>query len=254
MKLSVYSLMDVISGLSDTEEKYMKTLNAPDYASFREHKVEKAADGTFQWFWLRKDFRSWLSNDESSLLWIRGSPGQGKTVLSKFLLEGLESLSRDSQHKIKVIYFFCYDQDERFRTVNSVLRSLIKQMLTTADLSQHISEIFIVDFFMESEDSLWEALQAIIRATSFNAIYCVLDVLDECEDKTSRKRLLQRITRLLQTPTQRGKNFPVLKWIVTSRPMVDISRELSRFETIDLKASPDDLKVVINRRVSDLDF
>ncbi|OXV10030.1 hypothetical protein Egran_02215 [Elaphomyces granulatus] len=235
--------------LSDTEAKYVKALDAPDYVSFRKHRVDEPADGTFQWFLHDKLVCPWLSEDKPSFLWVRGAPGQGKTVLSKFLLNHLESRLPNPQHTV-VIYFFFYDQDERFQTVNSLLRSLIKQLLIVPDLSGYIAEVFEIDLPTESEDDLWEILEMIIRAPVFRTIFCVLDALDECKHEESRKRFLRKFTRLLQTPSR--QRFPVLKLLVTSRPTVDISRELSPFPCIDLKANPDDLKIFIDSKVTAL--
>src|SRR5437773_8448574 len=98
--------------------------------------VDDPVPGTFLWFLEDDRFRSWLRKEEKSFLWVRGSPGQGKTVLSKFLLGHLESSPLRTQNNAKVIYFFCYDRDDRYRTVDSILRSLIKQLLTR-NVSHH---------------------------------------------------------------------------------------------------------------------
>jgi hypothetical protein len=102
----------------------------------------------------------------------------------------------------------------------------MKQFLTTTDLSGHTAKLFDVDPSIEFEDSPREILEEIVRDSGLRTIYCVLDALDECKDEGSRKRLIWRITRLLKTPSQKGRSFPVLKLLVTSRPIVDISREL----------------------------
>src|SRR5436190_3310560 len=131
--------------LSDIEIKYLKALKAPDYAAFRKYQVEDPAAGTFSWFREEDLVCRWLSEERSSMLWVRGSPGQGKTVLSKFLLDHLEKRPALNGGNAKVIYFFFYHQDEYLRTASSALRSLIKQLLTAADLFKHISEILDVD-------------------------------------------------------------------------------------------------------------
>jgi hypothetical protein len=208
--------------------------------------------GLFNGLLRDKLIHSWLSEDGPSFLWVRGAPGQGKTVLSKFLLNHLESQPPNSRQHTSVIYYFFYDQDERFQTIDSFLRSLIKQLLTTPDLSGYIAEVFEVDPSTESEDGLWEILGRIIRVPVFRTIYCVLDALDECKDEGPRKRLLQRITRLLKTPSRKKGAFSDLKLLVTSRPIVDISRELHRFPCIDLKAHPGDLKIFIDSKVTAL--
>jgi hypothetical protein len=238
--------------MSDIEIKYVKALNAPDYAAFRKYKVDDPAPGTLKWFLNDDLVRCWRAENKSSVLWIEDSPGQGKTVLSKFILDHLESSLPDTEGHVKVIYYFFYDQDETLRTVSAALRSLIKQLLATADVFQHVYEMFGTDSSTESEDSLWEVLEKIFRAPIPSMIYCVLDALDECWDEGSRQRLLRRIRKLIQAPTPNARGFLVLKLLVTSRPRVEIGRELDQFPCIHLKASPRDLEIFIRSKIAAL--
>jgi hypothetical protein len=45
--------------------------------------------GTCEWIRADETYRSWR-NDEAQVLWIRGGPGKGKTMLSIFLSQELE--------------------------------------------------------------------------------------------------------------------------------------------------------------------
>ncbi|KAF2181720.1 hypothetical protein K469DRAFT_588829, partial [Zopfia rhizophila CBS 207.26] len=241
-----------VSHEKDTQLKYIRALKAPDYITFRENGVDRPIPGTCRWFLNEKLVRYWRENEESSILWIKGSPGQGKTVLCKFLLDDLDSHLRDSLENIKVVYFFFYDQDETLRTVGAALRSLLRQLLSAAYVFQYIYDNDRVDLDLsaESEDNLWKALEAILRAPIFNTIYCVLDALDECIDEKSRERLLKLISGLVQIRPSKARNLPVLKLFVTSRPTVPIFRELDRFPSISLKANPQDLEVFIQHMIT----
>lgn len=48
--------------------------------------MDDPTPGTLEWFLEVEAFVTWRSTDESAILWIKGSPGQGKTVLSEYLL------------------------------------------------------------------------------------------------------------------------------------------------------------------------
>jgi ankyrin repeat protein len=242
------STNDLRSELSDMELKYVKALDAPKYDAFRKYDVEDPAPGTLKWFLHKELVSSWISNEESSLIWIRGSPGQGKTVLSKFILDHLEELAKPHE-SVKVVYFFFSDRDERFRTVSSILRSLLKQFLTTSNLFRYVSDIVETDSSTDSEDTLWEILEAIFHAPIFSKIYCIIDALDEC-DEGSREWLLSRIVRLAEASAQKQRR--VLKLFVTSRPVMDITRKLNSFLCVDLRANPGDLKLLVDSRVATL--
>ncbi|KAL5349520.1 hypothetical protein ACLOAV_005815 [Pseudogymnoascus australis] len=235
--------------LSAAQSKYVKALNAPDYASFR--RAESPARGTLQWLLRDKMVNAWLSTDKSSFLWVRGAPGQGKTFLSRFILDHLEDRIAKTQEQDSIIYFFFYDQDEQFRTIESFLRSLIKQLLTTTDVSKLPSAFFESDPCTESEEGLWELFEEIIRAPIERTIYCVLDALDESEDEKTRQRLSRRMKRLLYNRSNRGKFSPIMKLLITSRPILDINIELGD-TYMELKARPEDLGIVIDGKVSEL--
>lgn len=228
----------------------MESLHAPDYSAFRNHKVDEPTPGTFRWIWENDLARSWLEKDESSTLWIRGSPGQGKTVLSKFLLNALENQKPSHGTDSKIIYFFFYDQDERLRTGPAALRSLIKQLLSVADLFHHVVHVIDINSPEDLEDTLGDILERMLQDPALGRVYCILDALDECEDE-SRVSLLKRILRL-HSRSQSQNGGPILKLLVTSRPIRDIARKLGRFPCIDLKANPDDLKIFIDTKVADL--
>src|SRR5271156_511681 len=219
--------------LSDMELEYMKALNAPKYGTFRKFNVEDPAPGTLKWVLHDELVSSWISKEKSSLIWIRGSPGQGKTVLSKFILDRLEELAK-SHKSVKVIYFFFSDRDEHFRTISSILRSLLKQLLTTSALFRFISDMVEIESSMDL-DNLWEILEKIFRAPVLSKIYCIIDALDEC-DEGSREWLLRRIVKLAQASAE--KQGMVLKLLVTSRPVTDITRKLDPFSCINLRANP----------------
>jgi hypothetical protein len=194
---------------------------------------------------------SWLCEDKSPFLWVRGAPGQGKTFLSRFILDHLDDRIAKTQEHDSIIYFFFYDQDEQFRTIESFLRSLIKQLLTTTDISKLSTAFFESDPSAEPEEGLWEIFEEIIRAPIDRTIYCVLDALDESEDKKTRQRLSRRMKRLLHDRSCRGKFSPTLKLLITSRPIVDLNIELGD-TYMELKARPEDLEIVIEGRVTEL--
>jgi hypothetical protein len=61
---------------------------------------------------------------------------------------------------------------------------------TTTDLCRHTAKLSAVDLSTEVEDSLWEVLEELVRASVLSTIFCVLDALDKCKDKVSRKSLI----------------------------------------------------------------
>ena len=159
-----------------------------------------------------KKFQTWETIDDPSILWIKGSAGQGKTILTKFLLDHLESVTSDTSRQATVIFFFFYDQGDSLQTIGAALRSLIKQLiLGSGDAFSIISEQFDIGPSPMSEDGLWAVLEAILRAPILSKIYCVVDALDECQDEESRDRLLEFLERLVHSASRRKRSSPILK-------------------------------------------
>ncbi|KAK4061045.1 hypothetical protein Trihar35433_9970 [Trichoderma harzianum] len=240
---------------SDLEAQYIEALRAPDYTAFRNHKIDNPTSGTLGWFLELQQFSSWSKAQESSVLWVNGSPGQGKTIVAKFLLAYLEDLQHRFNHRTTVIYFFFYGQDDIYRTVSAAVRSLTKQLLSTEGAFDVISDKLNIKASTISDESAWDILEELLRSPVFGTVYCVIDALDECHGDESRQKLLDFIKNVIQSPLAKSKGkYPVLKAFLTSRPTTDLNRALRQFPSIVLKASSDDLKTFIQSRIQELDL
>ena len=79
--------------------------------------------------WILQDpyLREWQDGTTSSLLWINGDTGKGKTMLMIALVrELLNSISGKSN---AVTFFFCQGTDPRINNAVSILRSLVWKLL-----------------------------------------------------------------------------------------------------------------------------
>ncbi|KAL7918158.1 putative ankyrin repeat protein [Trichoderma austrokoningii] len=237
--------------LSALESLYINTLNSPTYDWFRHGKVDEPASGTLCWFLRGGQFLSWKDSHESSILWIRGSAGQGKTVLARFLLDHLERATTDSGSKPTVIYFFFYNQDQSLRTVDSALRSLIKQLIwhRRGLAFQAISEKFDIESPVIPEYVLWRVLDELLRAPIFGTIYYVFDALDECRDDSSTPRLPEFFLKLTKSSLISKPTKVTIKALMISRPTVELSRMLEQHSSIHLKANPQDLEAFIRSQI-----
>ncbi|KAI5848045.1 hypothetical protein BZA05DRAFT_340680, partial [Tricharina praecox] len=86
---------------------------------------------TCGWLTADKRYKNWARNDGKTVLWIRGDPGCGKSVLAAFLSAHLaiENAAETFGKQYVVAYFFCNDKDERLRTPHAILASLLAQIL-----------------------------------------------------------------------------------------------------------------------------
>ncbi len=198
----------------------------------------------------KPEFVSWKQSEESSLLWIQGSAGQGKTILAKFLLGHLETTIAKAKGTL-IIYYFFYEQDASLRNIGSALRALIRQLLTARDVETFgaISEKVDFDDSQIDEVGLWDVLERLLTAPMLNEVFCVVDALDELPDTKLREELIVFFRKL--TAASRTKpSLSVLKTLVVSRPTIDIGNQLGQSPIIGLKANPHDLQAFIHHELA----
>jgi chromosomal replication initiation ATPase DnaA len=76
----------------------------------------------YQWILEHSNFQQWRNNQQSRLLWIKGDPGKGKTML----LCGIINELKASIAKTDLLsYFFCQATDARINNATAVLRGLV---------------------------------------------------------------------------------------------------------------------------------
>src|SRR4051812_23302525 len=75
--------------------------------------------------WILNDptLQEWRDSDASPLLWIKGDPGKGKTMLMIALAR--ELVKSPPENPRTVAFFFCQNTDPRLNTATSILRGLI---------------------------------------------------------------------------------------------------------------------------------
>ena len=79
-------------------------------------------EGTCEWLLQDDAYHSWLRGDVRCL-WISGGPGKGKTMLSIFLTEELET--RAQEPDTNLLFMFCVYQDRKRNNESAILSSLI---------------------------------------------------------------------------------------------------------------------------------
>lgn len=183
----------------------------------------EAVDGTREWVLTTEEYKAWLQDDSSPLLWIWGGPGKGKTMLSIFLSQELEKEN-------KTLYFFCSAQDEKRSTAVGILRSLLWHLTAlypnlTTMLRKDLDST--TEFAFSSRDTLWRAFERLMREKDYERLYCIIDGLDECDDSS---RLW--LTKKLESVNTRS--------VASKLKLIVVSRELLGFkDAIQLRLDSD---------------
>ncbi|KAH7255143.1 uncharacterized protein BKA55DRAFT_563482 [Fusarium redolens] len=197
---------------------------AQEYASHRAHISPKGYDGDLYRFseavcngtgkWLFRDpsFQNWLAGKEKAkpILWLRGIPGAGKTLLASSVIKHAQQL----QGAHTVFAFLTY-LDSSISAL-SILHSLIfqlssnsltlKTLLCQSDLQQLGNDFNVAATLF----------QTLIQ--SAGVVRLIIDGLDEI-DPTQRSRLIKELVRL-------SGECEECHILLTSRHESDISRDL----------------------------
>ncbi|OJJ56421.1 hypothetical protein ASPSYDRAFT_156270, partial [Aspergillus sydowii CBS 593.65] len=151
-------------------------------------------DGTCEWILEHEKFLRWSTladddepdGDESALpgLWVSGGPGKGKTMLAIYVSQILERDYADVTDR-RLLYYFCAHNDDKRNTPVTVLRSWARQLLhDEPDLVQHVLPDLqgpaVQTHTLTNLDTLWRIFSTLVAKSSRQAVFCVLDGLDEC--------------------------------------------------------------------------
>ncbi|KAF4452098.1 hypothetical protein F53441_5031 [Fusarium austroafricanum] len=203
-------------------EKYNKCLQDLRETDPRDDKtrIQETKGGllkdAYRWILQNKEFRQWQESSESQLLWIKGDPGKGKTMLLCGIIDEL-----NKEHSGSLCYFFCQATEARLSNATAVLRGLIYLLLVQNPwLMSHIEEKYDHAGKKLFEDgNAWQALSKIfmsmLQDPKLDGALLIVDALDECS--TNRDELLDLIVK--------SSN---VKWIVTGRNWLEIEQKLDR--------------------------
>lgn len=236
------SILSIIKGQSQREDE--KRQEDPMLVNFLKHcsetdprddktRIEDVKSGlladSYEWILDHEHFKTFLAEPQGQLLWIKGDPGKGKTMLLCGIINYLMQ-STDG----RLSYFFCQATEVRLGSATAVLRGLIYLLvLQRPSLFSHAREKYI-----QTEDRLfddpntWHSLSKIFMAMLDDPVskdvILIIDALDECT--TDRAQLLKLIT-----------SAPRARWIVSSRNWQDIKKSLGTEEQtvkLELELNP----------------
>ncbi len=157
--------------------------------------VPKKVPGTCEWFQSHHKFRNWLASRNRGLFLLSASPGCGKSVLSRFLVEKI--LPAGMPVKTTLCYFFFDIPDQK--NIPAALCALIHQVLTwRPELTDLVQKDIIGNgpALTLKERVLWRVFGKLVSAHVDSDVVCVLDALDECQ-KDGRPSLVGQLQTLL---------------------------------------------------------
>ena len=184
---------------------------------------ETRIEGSCLWFAEREAFQNWIDSEttpNSQLYWISAKPATGKSVLSAYIINALDSLNLDCSY-----YFFRYGDKER-STTSGFLRSLAFQMaLLNASVRGRLLNMIDRGIRFDKNDAkaIWRKvfLPTVFKAEWQRTQYWVVDALDECSDIGALFSMLASIEPNVK-----------IRILITSRKTADIAAQFAKLQAL----------------------
>ncbi|EEA19856.1 hypothetical protein TMatcc_009997 [Talaromyces marneffei ATCC 18224] len=226
-------------------ENIVRWLAAPDSSTDYAHALQQRTKNTGSWLLQREQYTDWKSSP-GSLLWLYGTVGCGKTILSSNVAEDLSTHSASEPNKALVYFYFKMD-DTTKRSLENMLRAIIRQLFENSNCQSGALELLYEQ--QNSQNSITETqLLPVFRemASTLDNFYVVLDALDECQNRNDLFNFLEEIG------TWQDVNIHLL---LTSRDERDITETIEAVQLeqswIKLTAAvlKEDIRIYISTRL-----
>jgi hypothetical protein len=214
-------LMDEIDNLRRCVRDVRDTDPHDDKKRIEDTKGGLLAD-SYRWVLNNITFQQWQQDPHSRLLWVKGDPGKGKTMLLCGIIDELHSLLPKTA---LLAYFFCQATDSRVNSAAAVLRGLLYMLVSQQpSLVSHVRKKYDnADRTLFEDANAWVALTKIwadmLQDPSLRTTYLIIDALDEC---------VTNLPKLLKFVAKQSSASSRVKWIVSSRNWPDIEAQLER--------------------------
>ncbi|KAI9858937.1 MAG: hypothetical protein M1813_007239 [Trichoglossum hirsutum] len=187
-------VLDKLGTLEETEseKKYIAVMEwisgantKLDHESFRDIRHEYPGSG--DWILKHEKIQNWKEADTpvSSILWLNGIPGAGKTILASVVIDSC----MDDQ-LFTTGYFYCRGSDPEKNNCTSIFKGLLNQLLSQCrDLVPycHDRHLSSGELTLTSPGLTKQLLELFCQRIQKQ--YIIIDGLDEC-DPTERKLVL----------------------------------------------------------------
>ncbi|KAK4936029.1 hypothetical protein LTR10_023024 [Elasticomyces elasticus] len=227
------------------QDRLSQWLNIPDPSTNYHAALQKRHPDTGQWLVDGEHFVDWKGST-SSLMWLHGSAGCGKTILST------ASLHTILQHRVSypntiVTYFYFDFNDAAKQSSTKAIRSLLFQAAIQA------KEVFhgLEQLYRKCSSGQQQPSEATIHSLFKDAManpgekYIILDALDECTDR-------EELLPFIRDATASGLRD--LHIMATSRREKDIEDELGPVadHNINIQSAivDEDIRVYIRDRMA----
>lgn len=261
LKDPVQRIAEDISSVQDNLKekervKVFEWLTMIPSSSHHREKSRSLLSGSCNWLLRKKEFKEWMEASTSSILWLHGIPGSGKSMLVCHVIEYLRSRAQQHHSSAPIAYFYCA------RTINEperadpteIMRNILEQLCsldTETPIREPVSKIYLARRKeargrTPEKLSLEETVNVILELLESNPATIVLDGIDEC-DPIKRNDLLLGLQKIIINSNN------IVKVFVSSRDDHDLVHHLARSPNLYIHATDntEDIILFIKSRIKE---
>ncbi|KAJ3545927.1 hypothetical protein NM208_g2267 [Fusarium decemcellulare] len=180
---------------------------------YRKHLASHVA-GTGAWLPSSRTYQEWLNNDEHGLLWIKGIPGSGKSVMAASLIDKLARTNPGCP----VLFFFFRQIIDANHEPRALLQDWMEQVLNySPPLQKRLKSRMKRSLDSMSVGDMWKVLKKAFESLP-GKVFCVADALDEMDQ--GHDVFLKALGDLGQMRPEK------VKVLITSRPVPKVEGPL----------------------------
>ncbi|KAJ6555662.1 hypothetical protein DFH09DRAFT_1037923 [Mycena vulgaris] len=193
--------------------------------------------GTGDWLLSDPQFKVWEFSS-GIILWCRGMPGAGKTVLASLVVNYLGNKSQDQNIGVASVYL--NHKETELQTPQNVLTGLWRQLVFGKSIPAAVHALY-KDHHEKNTRPPLDIVHAVLTSSigEYRKVYFVIDALDEYPEK-QRNVLLTHLAML----------GPTVNLMITSRPHVTLEPFLERVQHLEIQATEDDLSQYVTQYIS----
>ncbi|KAK7189881.1 hypothetical protein DPSP01_008409 [Paraphaeosphaeria sporulosa] len=241
--ISDYNPENVLPQSPEEIRKIRSWLKPTDYeldsGEFRKH-LASHLPGTGAWLTSSHTYLNWHQSTNDGLLWIKGIPGSGKSVLAAHLVDALAQ----SEPGTHVLYFFFRQIIDANHEPVALLRDWLDQILVSSPpLQKRLKELIEAGRSIHSitmEDH-WSNLKLAINGLA-GRVFCVVDALDEMDH--GHDDFLLSLAAFGQWKPRQAKV------LITSRPVSAVETVLRNSKLLSIRLLERDIDIDIDTYVN----
>jgi len=115
---------------AEEQQSLLQWLSRIPYHEHHETAYQEVLPGTGLWLLQQADYLDWRISSSSSILWLHGIPGVGKSKFSAIIFQRLLDDAAGVENSAPIAYFYCSgDNAESFRAdPTEILRDVLEQL------------------------------------------------------------------------------------------------------------------------------